>query len=143
MKARKRMKFDFRSAAEVLFMAGAGFCAGMINGLLGTGGGILLVLLFSRSAQRAERAKSISFPMARRDIYANAMAVMLPISIFSATQYASTGALDLRAFSPMLLPSLLGGILGGFLLDRLKASWLRTLFSLLVLISGALMLVRG
>ena len=132
-----------RARADVLFLVLLGALAGFINGLLGTGGGILLVLLFSRSAQRAERAKSISFPMARRDIYANAMAVMLPISIFSATQYASTGALDLRAFSPMLLPSLLGGILGGFLLDRLKASWLRTLFSLLVLISGALMLVRG
>ncbi|MBR2621058.1 MAG: TSUP family transporter [Clostridia bacterium] len=132
-----------QARADVLFLVLLGTLAGFINGLLGTGGGILLVLLFSRSAERAKRGKGISFPMARRDIYANALSVMLPISIFSATQYASAGALDVKAFSPMLLPSLLGGILGGILLDRLKLSWLRTLFSLLVLISGIFMLFRG
>ena len=132
-----------QARADVLFLVLLGTLAGFINGLLGTGGGILLVLLFSRSAERAKQGKGISFPMARRDIYANALSVMLPISIFSATQYASAGALDVKAFSPMLLPSLLGGILGGILLDRLKLSWLRTLFSLLVLISGIFMLFRG
>ena len=131
------------SVGDALFLLLLGSLAGFINGLLGTGGGILLVLLFSRSAQRAKQKNSISFPMTQRDIYANALAVMLPISVFSATQYASAGALDLGAFSPMILPSLLGGVLGGVLLDRLKLSWLRTLFSLLVSISGVLMLIRG
>ena len=131
-----------RASADVLFLALLGSLAGFINGLLGTGGGILLVLLFSLSAERAKHGKSISFPMARRDIYANALSVMLPVSIFSATQYARAGALDLKAFSPMLLPSLLGGVLGGILLDRLKVSWLRVLFSVLILISGVFMILR-
>jgi uncharacterized membrane protein YfcA len=133
----------FASYTDALLLIGVGAIAGFVNGLLGTGGGILLVLIFSHCAKRAVNSHSISFPMARRDIYANALAVMLPISVFSATRYAAAGALDMTSFAPMILPSLLGGVLGGFLLDRLHLSFLRKLFSLLVLISGVLMIVRG
>lgn len=133
----------FTPHTNVLFLIGLGVLAGFVNGLLGTGGGIVLVLVFSYCAKRGVDGHRISFPMARRDIYANSLAVMLPISVFSATRYAAAGALDMTSFAPMILPSLLGGILGGFLLDRLHLSFLRKLFSLLVLISGVLMIVRG
>ena len=129
-----------RGVRDALMLVGLGAAAGFINGLLGTGGGILLVLAFGHAAKRGGRA--ISLPMTKRDAYANALCVMLPISLFSALRYIAKGAVDPVAFSPLIPPSILGGILGGILLDRLKVSFLRMLFCLLIVISGIFMIVR-
>ena len=126
----------------VLLLLTLGVSAGFINGLLGTGGGILLVLAFSRAAERSDSERTVSLPLTRRDAYANALCVMLPISLFSALRYIRAGAIDPIAFSPFIPPSILGGLLGGILLDRLKVSWLRVLFSVLILISGVFMILR-
>lgn len=127
---------------DVLLLLALGAGAGFINGLLGTGGGILLVLAFGHAARRKKTASALSLPITRRDCYANALCVMLPISLFSALRYIAAGAISPVAFSPFIPPSIIGGVLGGILLDRLKVSWLRTLFSLLVVISGIFMIVR-
>lgn len=119
-----------------------GAVAGFINGLLGTGGGIFLVYTLQAIAKRRRVGASLAQDAAR-DVYAGALSVMLPISVFSAIQYTRAGALDLKAFSPLILPSVLGGVLGGYLLDRLGVRWLHRLFSLLVLCSGVLMIVRS
>ena len=131
-----------RGIRDIFLLISLGAAAGFINGLLGTGGGILLVLTFSRAAEKNERQNAISLPLARRDCYANALCVMLPISLFSAIRYIQAGAITQAAFSPFIPPSVLGGILGGILLDRLKVSWLRTMFSVLIVISGAFMIFR-
>ncbi len=131
-----------RGVRDLLALIALGGAAGFINGLLGTGGGILLVLAFSRAAEKSERSQAISLPITRRDCYANALSVMLPISLFSAIRYIRAGAITQAAFSPFIPPSVLGGILGGILLDRLKVSWLRTLFCVLIVISGVFMIFR-
>ena len=129
--------------SAAVFLLALGAAAGFINGLLGTGGGILLVYAMRWYAQRHRVNTEPDAAEAQRDVYATALAVMLPISIFSALHYARADALDLAAFSPMLLPSVAGGILGGILLDKLRLELLKRLFALLVLISGVLMLVRA
>ncbi len=126
------------STAWLLLALGGG--AGFLNGLLGTGGGILLVLALR--ALVCHRAEDAAAPMSQRDVYATALSVMLPISVFSTVQYARAGALDLSGFAPMILPTLLGGVLGALLLDKLRLDWLKRLFSLLLLVSGALMIAR-
>lgn len=131
-----------RGLRDVLYLGGLGAAAGFINGLLGTGGGILLVLAFSRAAEQEGRARTISLPITKRDCYANALSVMLPISLFSALRYMAAGSVSPTSFSPFIPPSILGGILGGILLDRLKVSWLRVLFSALIVISGFFMIFR-
>ena len=131
-----------RGVRDLLALIALGGAAGFINGLLGTGGGILLVLAFSRAAEKSERSQAIPLPITRRDCYANALSVMLPISLFSAIRYIRAGAITQAAFSPFIPPSVLGGILGGILLDRLKVSWLRTLFCVLIVISGVFMIFR-
>lgn len=129
-----------RSLPNLVFLALAGALAGFINGLLGTGGGIILVLLLARVSDKRQHG-FIRFPLQRPDIYANALAVMLPISVFSTTRYVAAGVLDVAAFSPLLLPSVAGGIVGGILLDRLSPSRLKTLFAVLLLVSGILLIV--
>ncbi len=125
---------------DIVFLLLLGLSAGLINGLLGTGGGILLV--FALSA-RAKRRGGADFLPGARDVYANALAVMLPVSLLSAGQYARAGAMDFSAFSPLLLPAVAGGVLGGWLLDRLKLPLIRRLFALLVLWSGLFMILRS
>lgn len=126
--------------AIILVLLGA--AAGLLNGLLGTGGGILLVYTMRLWAH--QRLKDGSEQLAaQRDVYASALSVMLPISIFSAVHYARAGTLDMVTFSPLLLPSVIGGVLGGYLLDKLRIDWLKRLFALIVLCSGVLMIVRS
>ena len=127
-----------RQAATLL---GTGLAAGVINGLLGTGGGIVVVLVLTawykrlcvNSTERSDAAKSV---------YVTSLLTMLPVSLFSALQYAERGRLDLAAFAPYLLPALLGGLVGGVVLDRVRLPFLQKLFAVLLLVSGVRMLLR-
>ena len=71
----------------------AGILAGTVTGLLGAGGGILVVLglraLYKENARHTHA------------IFASCIAVMLPLSAFSAWQYAQKGGIP--AFSPLTL----------------------------------------
>lgn len=136
-----RVKISHLAPTVGLLLA-LGGGAGFINGLLGTGGGILLVLALRGYGRRHRIGGDAVSAESQRDIYATALAVMVPISVFSTIQYARAGTLDLGGFAPMLLPTVVGGVLGGILLDRLKLDWVKRLFALLVLISGVLMIVR-
>ena len=127
----------WRQLALLLFL---GLVAGFANGLLGAGGGILLVYAVTLWSKRNPHA---STTLQQRDVYANALAVMLPVSLLSVYRYANAGTLSMQAFVPLLLPSLLGGLCGGLLLDRLQLSWIRKLFALLVVISGVFMVLRA
>ena len=129
-----------RASADVLFLALLGSLAGFINGLLGTGGGILLVLVLGTYVRR--HAVATDGSEAQRDVFATALSVMVPISVLSTILYARGGTLDLGGFAPMLLPTVVGGVLGALVLDKLRLDWLKRLFSLLLLISGVLMVVR-
>ena len=96
------------------------FCAGIVNGLLGTGGGILLLLVLRR----------ITEP---QNAFASALACILPLSLLSAWLYWQNGTVTVSALlSPDTLPFLIGAIL----LDRLKLSVIQTLFAALLLFSG-------
>jgi len=78
----------------------------------------------------------------RRDLYANALCVMLPISAVSCIRYAMAGNLQTEGFGVYAIPAILGGIAGGFLLGRLRAPLLKKLFGSLVIYSGVLLIIR-
>ena len=82
-----------------------GFLAGLLNGLLGAGGGIVLV-------RGAERILPREYHDGR-DIFANALAVMLPISAVSAIAYVLRGSVHGLEFSRFILPAVIGGAGGG------------------------------
>ena len=111
-----------------------GLFAGLVNGLLGAGGGIVVVFALS-ALLRGEIEDS-------RDLYANALCVMVPISIVSCVRYATGGNLVTEGFGVYALPAVAGGILGGILLGRLRASYLKKLFGALVIWSGVLLIIR-
>ena len=111
-----------------------GFFAGLLNGLLGAGGGIILV----RGAEKILPRKYHE----GRDVFANALCVMLPISAVSAIAYVMRGSVHGLEFSPFIMPAVIGGIGGGLLLAVIDTRLLRLIFSALVVWSGITMLLR-
>ena len=129
------MKNRIRIGAQPLLLGLCGLAAGIVNGLLGAGSGILLAY--------ALRALSPTLRRSSRDLLANATAIILPLSLVSFLSYLRSGALPPDArLGIYLLPGLLGGFVGGILLDKLPAHVIRRLFAGLVLVSGLIMLLR-
>ena len=112
----------------------AGLAAGVINGLLSAGGGIVVVIAMSRLLGDTLENKN--------DIFANALCVMLPLSLFSCMIYALDGDLVTQGFGVFALPAIIGGAAGGALLGKLRAAFVKKLFAALVIISGMLLIVR-
>ena len=111
-----------------------GLAAGFLNGLLGAGGGILIVAGLSRLT----RGRTVE----PRTVFATAIAVMLPLSALSAWRYFRHGSLRQETLFVVLLPAVLGGLLGAWLLLRLSPRFLRLLFGALIAVSGVVMLCR-
>jgi len=116
--------------------AAAGLGAGLLNGLLGAAGGILLVAVLPALSN------TDAPPQDRRDVLATSMAVMLPVSAVSLVLYFLRGLQPPTALlSAIWLPSLVGGVIGAWLLDRLPVRTVRVLFALLVMVSGLRMVL--
>ncbi len=103
----------------------AGGLAGLANGFFGGGGGMLLVPLLTRRCG-----------LDQRRAFATSVAIILPLCVLSSVIYFLRGGLDLSAALPYLAGGLLGGWLGGKLVNRLDMDWLRRAFALLILYGG-------
>ena len=114
------------SATRALLLAVLSFFAGVLNGLLGTGGGMVLLfsLGFLLSGERTKEAFVIS------------SVGVLTFSVVSAFFYERGGSLDTVALPRFALPAAAGGIVGAFLLDKIGTKWLRRLVAGLMLYSG-------
>ena len=103
----------------------SGALAGAVNGLFGTGGGILLVPLLLRvhklPAQKA---------------FATSLAIILPLSAVTLFVYLRQTPLDWQAAIPYLLGGAAGGFAAGKWLKRLPVVWLRRLFGALLVVAG-------
>ena len=119
----------------VLLVLG-GLAAGFLNGLLGAGGGILAVLVLGKTVGRAHAVDS-------RDLFAGALVSMFPVTVVSLIGYAMQGAVSMENAEILVLPAIAGGVGGAFLLDRLKVETLKRIFTVIVILSGIILLVRG
>ncbi len=131
-----RFIFTAAKGKNPWMLAAAGLAAGFINGLIGAGGGVLII----RSATRLLPGGTDTSP---RDIYATALAVMLPVSAVSAISYARLGVWHGEGAAGLILPAVIGGAVGALLLDRLHTQLLRLIFSAVAVYSGIMMLVRS
>ena len=112
---------------------GAAVCgglAGIANGLLGAGGGMVLIPLL-----RLFRL------IDDRELFATAIAVMLPISLISFGVYALQGQVDFLQALPYCIGGFAGGLLGGLLYKKIPTLWLHRLLGLLILWGGVRLLL--
>ena len=120
---------------KIALLSGCGFAAGIVNGVLGAGSGVLIVY-----ALQAVLGKTLTDS---RDVFANATAVILPVSLFSTVSYFLHGAMPPAApLGRYLLPGVLGGLCGAWLLGRLPEVTVKRIFGGVILLSGLIMLVR-
>ena len=114
-----------------------GFAAGMVNGFLGSGGGIIIIL----SLILLRKHKKIPQGEASND-FPTAIAAILPMSLVSLARYADSGHVDWRFALILSLPAALGGLIGALLLDKIKLDLVRKIFAALIVISGVIMIVK-
>lgn len=112
----------------------ATLAAGVINGLLGAGGGVIMLYLVRAILFRKGKDEG-----AQKDAFATVVAVILPVSAVSAVSYAAAGNLDMNELRVLLLPALAGGLFGAYLTDRLPSRIIRWIFAVLVIVSGVRM----
>lgn len=105
-----------------------GLGAGVINGLLGAGGGMVVVPLLSAMGVRDKRS------------HATALMVIVPLSAVSAVLYLVQGRVSFADALPWLPGSLLGAYWGSRLMPKIATGWLKLLFGGLMLWGGVRLL---
>lgn len=116
-------------------LALCGFSAGILNSLLGTGGGIIITFALSRLY-----AKSSSY--STKDIFAMTLASVFIMSGGTCIMYIICGMLDIKAALPFLPFAFIGGAVGALLLSKLSSAVFKKIFSILVIFAGISMVMR-
>ncbi|MEG0853549.1 MAG: TSUP family transporter [Angelakisella sp.] len=101
-----------------------GVAVGILNGLLGAGGGMVMVPLMEWLGVKGKKS------------HATSLAVIVPLSVLSAGLYWWQGWFSPSNALPYLLPGLLGAVVGGLLMGKIQVKWLKIAFGLLLLWGG-------
>lgn len=108
-----------------------GALIGIINGLLGGGGGMIVVPVLTKF-----------FGFNQKEAQATALFVILPISIASSIIYITHNSINFAQSWPAILSIVAGGAGGALLLNKLDNKVVRIIFIALILISGFTMLFK-
>lgn len=109
----------------------SGAAAGIVNGLFGAGGGMVLLPMLSKMTD-----------LKGKEVFANCVAIILPISAVSAAVYFIRGGSFAQQSIPYLIGGAVGGLIAGVLLKKLKAAWLHRALGLFILWGGIRLLFR-
>lgn len=121
---------------HIWLLFGTGVLAGVANGLIGCGGGIFIVWVLTYLCRE-------SGEFSDKDVFATAVASVLPMSAVSAVLYSASGvSANAGELYGYLLPAVVGGALGALFLDRIGSRALKRIFSLLVMWAGLSMILR-
>lgn len=102
-----------------------GALAGIPNGFLGAGGGMIIVPLFCKWIKLPERTS-----------FATSVAVILPMSIASAVIYFLKHGLSFYDALPFLIGGLLGGIISGFIFKKVSTGLLHKILGAFIIYGG-------
>ena len=122
----EKMKKKKQNILSVL----GGALVGILNGMLGAGGGMLAVPMLKK------------FGLEQTKAHATAVAVVFPLSALSTIAYLLLGHFELGQAAVYLLPGAAGALAGGLLLSKLPAKWLRKIFACLIIWAGIRMVMR-
>lgn len=103
----------------------AGIAAGTVNGLFGTGGGMVLVPLLTGLTDLRDE-----------EVFPASVSIILPICLISLLFSPKAADLTLIKLIPYLSGSIAGGILCGLLGKKIPTKWLHRLLGVLILWGG-------
>jgi uncharacterized membrane protein YfcA len=106
-----------------------GVLCGILNGLLGAGGGIVAVLSL-RKFLGVKTHKS----------HATAVAIMLPLTVVSAAIYLSGYRVDIATAAWVTAGGVIGGLIGARLLKKISANTLHKIFGGIMIFAAIRML---
>ena len=115
---------------ENLVSAAAGLAIGAVNGLFGAGGGMLAVPFL----------KKLGFE--QKSAHANAVAVILPISVISAVLYMYKDYVNHKDALIYIPTGVIGALLGTFALKKISPVWLKRIFGGFMVYAGIRLLLR-
>lgn len=107
-----------------------GLGVGVINGLLGAGGGMIAVPMLKAAGLEQKQA------------HANAVALIVPISVISAATYLLKDAVSISDAMPYILPGIAGAALGTLVLSKISTPLLRKIFALFMIWAGIRLLTK-
>ncbi len=116
----------FKRQNKVLIIGILSLLAGIVNGFLGTGGGILLMCALSLVPANSDNSV--------RDKFSQVIAIVLPLSLISVISYGES--VNLESAAPYILPGILGGVCGAVLLDKLSVNFIKKLFAIMIIWAG-------
>ncbi len=107
-----------------------GLAIGFINGLLGAGGGMLAVPLLKK------------YGLDTKEAHASSIAVILPLTIFSAALYVISGRVNISDSFIYIPTGILGAVIGAFILKKIPDKWIRRLFGIFMIWAGIRLFLR-
>ena len=110
-------------------MLAAGAAAGFVNGLLGTGGGIVLVLVLGKIYEHKENGGG-------KDVFALTVTVTAVLSAVSLLGYNKNGGVNLADGLKYGSAAVPGGIFGAYLLNKLDTEVMKTVFACVTVFGG-------
>lgn len=113
-----------------IWAAAAGALVGFLNGLFGSGGGMVAVPLLK--ALGVEDKKS----------HATSILVISSLSVLTIFMYLRSGGVSLNQALPYLPGGIVGAVCGALLLKRLPTKWIRLVFSGIILYSAVRLFFR-
>lgn len=114
------MKFRIKNLKGSL----SGLIAGILNGLLGAGGGMVIVPMLEKSGIKPTKS------------HATSIAVIVPLCILSAILYLAGNSLAYYDVLPYLPAGLIGAFIGAKVLPHIPGTILRRIFGAFMLYSA-------
>lgn len=109
---------------------------GFLNGLIGTGAGIIYVFLFSLIYSK-DKTKE------KKDVFASCLISTLPVSITSSLIYSKSFFSAGENMLYLIPSAALGGICGAFFLNKTNNGTLVRIFAFLTGVSGVIMICKA
>ena len=122
-KDKKRGVF-LKKIKPLLSKFGLGTVIGAVNGFFGAGGGLVCIPILMK------------LKLERKEAHANAVAVILPITIASATLYALKGRVDIIDSLIYLPGGVIGAVIGTYIMKKISPKLIKKLFSLFMIWAG-------
>ena len=121
---------DFKKALKKFLLPLGSVLTGFLNGLFGAGGGMSAVPVLKATGIDTNKA------------HANSVAVIVPLSAFSAVLYLLNKTVTVQDALPYIPSGLIGSWLGAVLLRKIPAKWLKRVFGIFIIWAGVRLLLK-